>query len=203
MKNVPKEVASYYESLANQDIKATNDWMEGVEQPKGPGQNWTATAVKSAYTKNASKVNFKKGESLYRAALCINCHAMKGIGGDTGPDLTQIGNRFSTTDLAEAIVNPSSTISDRYQYREYLLNNGNTIIGKVVSETEDAIEISTSGFSPSITTTIKKSRIKSEKESVISPMPEGLINRFNEQELNDFIAYLLSGGDENHEIYKK
>jgi len=203
MKNVPKEVASYYESLANQDIKATNDWMEGVEQPKGPGQNWTVAAVKSAYSKNASNVNFKNGQSLYRAALCVNCHAMKGVGGASGPDLTQIATRFSIADLAEAIVNPSSTISDRYQYREYLLSNGNTVTGKVVAEPEDGIEISTSAFSPSITTTIKKSNIKSEKESAVSPMPIGLINRFNEQELNDFIAYLLSGGDENHEIYKK
>ncbi|MET2986101.1 hypothetical protein [Aureibaculum conchae] len=203
IKNAPKELASYYESLANQDIKATKDWMEGVEQPKGPGQNWTVAAVKSAYSKNSSKANFKNGEGLYRAALCINCHTMKGIGGDTGPDLTQISTRFSLTDLAEAIVNPSSTISDRYQYHEYLLNNGNTVTGRVVAEPDDAIEISTSAFSPSITTTIKKSNIKAEKESAISPMPLGLINRFNEQELNDFIAYLLSGGDENHEIYKK
>lgn len=203
LKNVPNEVASFYESLANQDIDATDNWMEGVEQPKGPGQNWTVAAVKSAASKNASNLNFKNGQSLYRAALCINCHTMKGIGGTSGPDLTQIGTRFSIADLAESIVNPSSTISDRYQYREYLLSNGRTVVGKVVAEPEDAIELSTSGFSPGMTTTIKKSNIKSDKESAISPMPTGLINRFNEEELNDFIAYLLSGGDENHKIYKK
>jgi hypothetical protein len=33
-------------------------------------------------------------------------------------------------------------------------------------------------------------------------MYPGLINRLNEEELKDLLAYLMAGGNEEHEIYK-
>jgi hypothetical protein len=32
-------------------------------------------------------------------------------------------------------------------------------------------------------------------------MPPGLLNRLNEEEIADLFAYLLSGGNKEHEIY--
>jgi hypothetical protein len=36
----------------------------------------------------------------------------------------------------------------------------------------------------------------------ISPMPPGLFNRLNEQELTDLLAFLVSGGNKNNKVYK-
>jgi len=34
-------------------------------------------------------------------------------------------------------------------------------------------------------------------------MYPGLINRMNEDEVKDLIAYLMAGGDEKNDVYKK
>ena len=77
------------------------------------------------------------------------------------------------------------------------------VSGRLVDETEDWLEISINAFAPELTTKIRKSRIVKKEESVVSAMPPYLINRLNQQELSDLIAFLFSGGNENHKIYKQ
>ena len=45
-------------------------------------------------------------------------------------------------------------------------------------------------------------RMSLTKYSYISIMYPGLINGMNEEELKDLIAYLMAGGNDQHEIYK-
>ena len=113
--------------------------------------------VEKAFTENKTDANFVNGENFYRASLCVSCHSIKGVGGNSGPELTQIGTRFSIKDIAEAIVDPSKTVSDRYRNTIYHLNNGNTIRGRAVEERDDEIIVSINAFSPDITSTIKRS----------------------------------------------
>ena len=49
--------------------------------------------------------------------------------------------------------------------------------------------------------TVKRSEIASITQSPVSPMPPGLINSLNGEELRDLLAYLMSGGDKNDKIY--
>ena len=63
--------------------------MQGVVQPKGPGQNWTVATMKSAYANNKDKVNYENGQNFFKASLCVSCHSVKGVGGNSGPELTQ------------------------------------------------------------------------------------------------------------------
>jgi hypothetical protein len=39
--------------------------------------------------------------------------------------------------------------------------------------------------------------------SDVSIMLPGMINRLNEEELKDLIAYLMAGGNKEHPVYKK
>nr|WP_285903365.1 c-type cytochrome [Arenibacter sp. H213] len=157
--------------------------------------------MKSAYANNKNKVNYENGQNYFKASLCVSCHSVKGVGGNSGPELTQLGTRFTISDMAEAIIDPSSSISDRYRFTEYHLPEGRVVTGKVLKETKSELEISTNAFSPSLTTIIKKKDIIKQDESPISAMPPGLINRLNEKELSDLLAFLISGGDKNHKIY--
>lgn len=201
--NVPKEDKQYFEALASETMNQNNSYMKDVKQPVGPGKNWTIKEVKASFAKSKGKVSFENGENFFKASLCVSCHSIKGMGGNSGPELTQVGNRFSVSDMAEAIIDPSATVSDRYRNTDYHMENGSVISGKLVEETERELELSTNAFSPDLTTKIRKSRIVKQEESMRSAMPPALINRLNEQELNDLIAYLISGGDKNHKIYKK
>jgi putative heme-binding domain-containing protein len=171
--------------------------MKDVKQPQGPGIDWTVELLMSAYEKNYKSANFENGKNMFRASLCISCHSMNGEGGATGPELTQIGSRFTVGAIGEAIINPSGTIGDRYQYSNYHMKNGSVITGIEVDQDDENIEVSISAYAVDVTTKVRKDRLESIKLSKVSPMPAGLVDRLNEQEITDLIAYMLSGGNKN------
>ena len=47
-----------------------------------------------------------------------------------------------------------------------------------------------------------KADVVDEKLSYVSVMYPRLINRLNAEDVKDLIAYLMAGGNEDHEIYK-
>tara|TARA_R110001592_G_scaffold47900_5_gene151381 strand:- start:642 stop:1169 length:528 start_codon:yes stop_codon:yes gene_type:complete len=171
--------------------------MKDVKQPEGPGMNWTVELLMSAYEKNYKDADFENGKNMFKASLCISCHSMNGEGGSTGPELTTIGSRFTVGAIGEAIINPSGTIGDRYQYSNYHMKDGSVISGIEIDEDDDNIVVSTSAFASDITTKVRKDRLERVELSKISPMPAGLANRLNEQEITDLIAFMLSGGKQN------
>jgi len=201
LSNLPEAERDYYEALAGEAMAEINESKKDVKQPVGPGKNWTVEEVAAAYQKNKEHANFENGRDYFKATLCATCHSVQGAGGNTGPELTQIGTRFSIADLADAIINPSATISDRYQNTSWTLKNGDVVTGRLVEETDRDLEVSTNAFSPDLTTKFRKSNIVKEELSPYSSMPPGLINRLNEQELTDLISYMLSGGDESSKVY--
>lgn len=195
--NVPEEERNYLSELTEIAAALKPDYMKDVKQPQGPGIDWTVELLMSAYEKNYKNANFENGENLFKASLCISCHTVNGMGGSSGPELTKIGTRFTVGAIGEAIVNPSGTIGDRYQYSNYQMSDGSVVVGIKVDETEKNIKLSTSAFSSDITVDIRKDRLVKVVESPISPMPSGLVNRLNEQEITDLIAYMLSEGNKS------
>jgi len=159
LNNVPEDERAYFESLSSESMNQQVDLMKDVKMPVGPGANYTIKDVEKAYAENKENANFANGENFFRASLCISCHSIKGVGGNSGPELTQVGTRFSIKDIAEAIVNPTKTVSDRYRNTIYHLKNGNTITGRPVEEIDDDIIVSVKAFSPDITSKIKRSDI--------------------------------------------
>ena len=126
---------------------------------------------------------------------------MKGEGGNVGPDLTQAGTRFSNRDLLTAMILPSVSISDQYGATLYTLQDGSTLIGRTLRSSADSIYLGTNPFNLTQETALLASDIASTEPSPVSMMPAGLINRLNEEELKDLVAYLKSGGDSGNEVY--
>ena len=46
-----------------------------------------------------------QGAAVFEQRGCINCHRIAGVGGQRGPDLTQVGKRLSTDELTWRILN--------------------------------------------------------------------------------------------------
>ena len=201
LKLVPEDDQAYFESIANENTGESVNYMDGVSQPKGPGKNWSANELVSAYENRKGVPNFKNGQDMFRASLCINCHNVNGLGGNSGPELSKVGTRFSIKDMADAIITPSATISDRYRYYTYEIEDGSTISGRVIKEEDGKLELTTNAFATNITTTINKKDIVKKYSSNISPMPSSLINRLNEKELIDLMTYLVVGGKEDPNVY--
>jgi putative heme-binding domain-containing protein len=195
--NVPEKEQDYLSELTEIASARRPDYMKDVKQPQGPGIDWTVELLMSAYEKNYKNANFENGKNMFKASLCISCHSMNGEGGSTGPELTQIGSRFTVGAIGEAIINPSGTIGDRYQYSNYHMKNGSVITGIEVDQDDENIEVSVSAFAASVTTKVRKDGLESVELSKVSPMPAGLVNRLNEQEITDLIAYMLAGGNKS------
>ena len=134
--------------------------------------------------------------------MCGACHRMNEIGGGSGPDLTNVHTRFSSHDLANTLLSPSEEISDQYTFTRFNLKNGQSMTGRLLSETESAFVIYQSPYDMTSTTEIMKSDVINSELSAISPMPAKLLDRLNEQEVIDLFAFLMSGGQEDHEYYQ-
>jgi putative heme-binding domain-containing protein len=126
-----------------------------------------------------------------------------GDGGNIGPDISGAGSRYSIRDLMENIIEPSKVISDQYESHQIEKSDGSMVIGRIVSEDADNVQVMMNPFSPTTLSPIKKSEIKSKKTYPISMMPPGMINVLNQDELLDLIAYLVSAGNPNDKAFAK
>ncbi|MCA9124762.1 MAG: c-type cytochrome [Planctomycetales bacterium] len=59
----------------------------------------------------------QRGEQLFfsQQASCSKCHQYHGLGGKTGPDLSQVAKRLSQAQIVEAIIAPSQSILAGYE----------------------------------------------------------------------------------------
>ena len=167
---------------------------DAFEQPKGPGRRWTMEIAMPVADSGITNRDFEKGKAMYAASLCISCHMMNGEGGVAGPDLTQLGTRFSYKDMLEAIIDPNKTVSDQYGATVFYLKEGGSVLGRLISQDDDKYIISQNPFTPLITRELLKKDILRTKLSEVSPMLPGMINRLNAEELKDLLGYLKSGG---------
>lgn len=178
-----------------------------IHPPKGPMREWThAEAAALVNRQGLVGRNFENGRNAYHAVGCVSCHRFDGAGGNIGPDLSSVGNKFSTADLLEAILEPSKVISDQYGSSVVTLLDGESYQGIVVnqsgSQEEDEIEVYTSDpKAPPVR--IKTSEVESIEPSAVSQMPTGLVDFLNEEELLDLLAYLVSRGNPEAEAFKK
>ncbi|SMD44877.1 putative heme-binding domain-containing protein [Aquiflexum balticum DSM 16537] len=203
LSQVSKEEYDYFNELSGASLLTQNgnDLLISEIQPQGPGKNWT---VEEAITllEGLKSRDLVKGKAMFAATLCLSCHTMQGEGGVVGPNLSQLGTRFSPKDILESTINPNAVISDQYASTIFYLADGSSVLGKLINEDKEKYYISQNPFDPQSIREITKNDVTSKKLSEISVMMPGLINRLNEEELKDLMAYLISGGNPNHEVYQ-
>ncbi|MGB7528136.1 c-type cytochrome [Sphingobacterium cellulitidis] len=205
LKNVPQDQLAMYGKMSGDSLinAQGNRLADKVEGPKGPGRGWEIDSALKVVDENTGERNFKRGRELFLAVKCGSCHTVKGEGGSVGPDLTQLGTRFSKRDMLEAIIEPSKVISDQYESKLFHMKDGTNLLGRLMSEDEKNYVISQNPYAPQVTKTIAKSDVKSMNRSEVSIMPPGTLNSMNPDEVKDIMAYLMSGGNENSDVYKK
>jgi putative heme-binding domain-containing protein len=178
-----------------------NDLAETNIQPEGPGKRWTVEEALPVVEVLTGR-DLVRGKAMYVATLCQSCHTMQGEGGVIGPDLSQLGTRFSPKDILNATINPSDEISEQYEATILELKTGGSVVGRLTNEDEANYYVSQNPFAPEVIRTVAKAEVKSTKVSEVSTMLPGMINRLNDEELKDLMAYLISGGNPNHEVYQ-
>ena len=202
--SVDKADFEKYDELSGGKLltESGNDIINSDVQPEGPGRRWTLEEAEPLVANLVGR-DLVKGKAMYAASLCQSCHTMQGEGGAIGPDLSQLGTRFSAKDILVATIDPNATISDQYQSTVLELKAGGSILGKINDEDAKNYYISQNPFAPNDIKTVSKSTVALKKNGDVSIMMPGLINRLNEEELKDLMAYLISGGNANHAVYKQ
>ncbi|WP_442508688.1 family 16 glycoside hydrolase [Novipirellula sp. SH528] len=176
-----------------------------ITPPQGPGMKWTQTEASKHTRSNALHgASFENGRNLFHAVQCASCHRFDGLGGDIGPDLTTVKNKFDADYLLESIIEPSKVISDQYSSKVVLLADGRVLTGLMI-EKDDKVEIyplATAGdeLKPVI---VDAEEIELVKDSPVSQMPQTMLDALSGNEVRDLIAYLLSGGDAKAKVYGK
>ena len=168
-------------------------------------REWSIADLNSEFGKFDRGRNFENGKSMFRAALCVRCHRILGEGHTTGPDLTSVARRFSRGDILESIVNPSKIVAEKYRNAQIVTTSGKVIVGRIFLQSDyrsPELKVATDPLNPYKTTTIPKNEIESHTRTSISAMPKGLLNTLNEKEILDLLAYIESGGNRNHPIWR-
>lgn len=132
--------------------------------------------------------NWEAGHELFMGkATCSKCHRKKKEGKRVGPDLDNLIHRDYASVLRD-IVDPSATISPDAIGYNVVLEDGRTVSGTRVAETDDELHIVPASGELA---KLKKSQIEEVKPMKVSPMPAGLEKQLTKVELRDLMTYLL------------
>jgi putative heme-binding domain-containing protein len=207
VRNIRKEAVAMVPAAERAAFEASTPVVKATPIPaaQGPGRLWTHAEALKAWEngKATGTLDFANGQKMFAAALCSQCHRMGGAGGAQGPDLTGLGVRTAAADMLTSITQPSAVVSDQYANSEISRVDGGKTIGRILNEEGDKLQLAVSAFDPSIQISVNRSDILAIDRSTVSPMPAGLLNSLNEQEVANLMAYLLSGGSAQDKVYTK
>ena len=174
-----------------------------LPKPVGPGRSWTVADVLAAADADLDAGrDFAAGKRAFAAARCGVCHRYGTDGGSTGPDLTQAGGRFSVGDLVEAIVHPSAAVSDQYRASVVQTTDGRVVTGRIVAASVDGLTVAADPEDGRRVVEIPAAEVAAVTASPTSPMPAGLLDPLNRDEVLDLVAYVLARDDENHRRFQ-
>jgi putative heme-binding domain-containing protein len=132
------------------------------------------------------KGDVTRGRAVFAKASCLKCHKHGNEGEGVGPDLTTLAKRFKRADILEAILDPSKVISDQYRSTTIITQSGQQITGLAATQGDTVTVV----LSDASKVTLKQSEIDSQLASLISVMPDQLLDPLTIQEIVDLFAFL-------------
>jgi putative heme-binding domain-containing protein len=120
---------------------------------------------------------------------CNNCHRINGTGSNVGPDLSQIGKKYTRGQILESILEPSKSIDP--QWVAYLVEttDGKVQTGLLAAKNEREVVLKVAGD--------KEIHIPANKVETMAPqskslMPELLLRDLTADQAADLVEFLVS-----------
>ena len=120
---------------------------------------------------------------------CSQCHSVDGTASGLGPDLYAAGDKFARADLAQSILDPSSSIMTGYATTILENRKGERFQGILRSRTDEVLVLGQVG---GVDLRIARSEVVKEETGTVSLMPPGLHSQLSPAEFRDLVAYLES-----------
>ncbi len=165
---------------------------------RGAGLGGDATAASEAVIRDlAARAQTSgdphRGERIYRRAdlACLSCHAIGGVGGKVGPDMTSIGASAPPDYLVESVLLPNVKIKEGFHSVILTGRDGTEFTGTLARETPEEIVLRTAAGTEQA---VPKADLATREQGTLSLMPAGLLDPLNEQEQLDLFAFLSQLG---------
>lgn len=143
-----------------------------------------------AYLEKEGKTgDVARGRKAFEKAQCFKCHKFGQEGEGVGPELSAVSKRFKRFDILESIAYPSKAISDQYRSTQFVTTKGQTITGLASAPLGGVITVLLSDGSK---TMLKEDEIDQKIASLVSVMPEKLLDALELQEIADLFAFMES-----------
>jgi len=121
------------------------------------------------------------------AGTCAKCHVVNGIGVEVGPNLSEIGDKLSRQAMLESILFPSAGISHNYEAYSVFNDDGTTVTGLLVSQTDDSVSIRDP---KGVLRELAREAIEEIVRQDVSLMPSDLQKLMTAEELVDVVTYM-------------
>ncbi len=131
-----------------------------------------------------------RGRAVFAKAQCLKCHRVGKEGEGVGPDLTAVAKKFDRDYVLDSILSPSRVISDQYRSSTVATTRGLVLNGLAVPQGDRLVLLLSDGTKA----TLEKGEIESQVASLVSVMPEGLLDDLSQAEIADLMQFLESGG---------
>ena len=189
-------------AAARDRAKVTAD----LNRPRTFVRKWAADDLAPRLPAAGSGRSLDRGWAAFRAAGCVACHRLGGLGGDTGPDLSDVGRRMAAFPdprpaLLRELVEPSRVVAEAYRPVTVSTADGRQVIGTVVSQDENVVRLRLLPPAPPEVKEFRRADIDGTTRSDLSPMPAGQLDVLTGDEILDLIALLESAGDPRHPAF--
>ncbi|MSU51070.1 MAG: DUF1080 domain-containing protein [Opitutus sp.] len=150
-------------------------------------QEYVALIVQRA----GAEGNATEGRKIYEQSGCVACHAVGGIGGKIGPDLSALSRGLPIDMIVTEVVWPALNVKEGYEAATATMKDGTVITGFKQTDTADTIAIRdlTSG---EVKTIKRADAAKIQTGGTV--MPDGLTATLTEQQLVHLVRYLSELG---------
>jgi putative heme-binding domain-containing protein len=133
-----------------------------------------------------ARADLPAGRAVFQKT-CAGCHRLFDDGREVGPDLTG-SQRYNVDYVLQNLLDPNALIGRDYRVTILVTESGRIVSGLVAEESDDAIVMRTA----TETLTVPAAEITVRKESEVSMMPEGMLQKLTEEERRNLVAYLAA-----------
>jgi putative heme-binding domain-containing protein len=168
------------------DVKVAQKANQVIDELRGPEAKEKDAIIAKLTPAVQKPGNVAKGKELF-TANCANCHKLGNEGREVGPVLTGMG-AHGPAELLVHIIDPNRALEQNYAAVSFETKDGESYDGIIAQENNQSVIIKNAGGEMEI----KKSNIKSRRNTGMSLMPNGL-EALGEETLRDILAYMCAG----------
>lgn len=162
---------------------------------KAPAGGWKLPDLAEAMQSLRGR-SYERGKQLFERNHCVDCHPPNDAGKEFGPDLTKLDPRFQPLDILRDILEPSRRIADsRYELWMFETESGREVSGLIAQETYQTVKIMEQPPAKTPPLVLKRAEIVRRQMSLMSIMPQRMLDGLTREEIADLVAYVAARGD--------